>query len=878
MISEWLEEALLMAERRRKSVVGFRVVVEAAPGKVEQVKAELRRLGFKVIGSVSNFVVVDLKEPADLEKVDRIEGVEYVSYEKKFWPMAYGLDELFKKIAIAIDPLLNKLSTPDLEKLGFSFKPAAEIPSPVRALVDNVKVLANVAVNPSQIFKYVKWAFPLAPPVIARADWKLVTYTRELLGVPRDNRLSTRTYVGVIDTGVRYGPGLGSLAEIKSISLTYEPPIDTMSHGCLRNVKVYTTFCGLVDIEDLWNNLDTKPISVADGEYKPFAEPVFTIGLNGVSEAKGVFRVRSNKKVVIDTPMGVIEATPWHKFYVANPKKSKDGHRRWYCGCEMIEKRADELEPIGANLKGDWLVFKAYNGESWSLGLSPELAYLGGLVAGDGTIIYQNVNLKTGKVYNRRRGTINEVRIHDKNLEFLETLKAKYGGVIRKDPDNSYSLEIYSKDFVERIIPYLKPPINDLEALRAWVAGFFDAEGYVEFKENRPSDGVKICNTDKQLLELLRDVLNAVGVPCSIRSGGVSKGSVTYHLVPLVPQLFYKFVEPYCIRRKEELSKAIRSANPSASGRKVKYVDGHVLVPVKNVRIEDCDEYFYDLADTTEGNYSASGFIVHNSWCHACAFGKPAITRYGSFYPVANAPKSMHVKVFSAFGPCSGYQVMKAMELCAQAGCKVVSMSLGGTLTEPVDKDPECRLLDQLTEKYGTVFVVAAGNEDGHFEIGSPGAALKALTVAALDWKKVYHTSSYSSRGWQGKWYLKHKDVFEEHYSKWGDKFLKPDCGGIGGDRDSQIVSACSPWYDGLYDFVPDGWDLMIGTSMATPHIAGLVALAIDRGLLPQNVDKIKEVLRKTASDEYIFGGEIVDDKSHEQGWGVFKWERLRRG
>ena len=485
-ISEWLETALKMAERRRKNVYGFRVVVEVQPNKTDYVAQVLRKKGFRVIGTVENFIIVDVKEPADLYEIERIPEVVYISKEKIFWPTAYGIDELFKRIGIAKDPILSKLSMGDLEKLGFKFKPAAEIPSPLSAIIEN----ALFILNPPKILKNLK----LTPfPVITRADWKLVTYTRELLGVPKDNKLTTRTYVGVIDTGVRYGPGLGLPHEIKSVSLTYEPPIDTMSHG---------------------------------------------------------------------------------------------------------------------------------------------------------------------------------------------------------------------------------------------------------------------------------------------------------------------------------------------------------------------------------------------SWCHACAFGRPAITRYGYFYPVANAPKSLHVKVFAAFGPCSSYQVMKAMEICAKNGCKVVSMSLGGTLTEPIDKDPECKLLNTLYEKYKTIFVVAAGNEDGEFEIASPGAALKALTVAAADWKQKYHTSSYSSRGWQGKYYAKNKDVFEEHYRRWGDEFIKPDVAGIGGDRNSQIVSACSPWYDGLYDFLPDGWDLMIGTSMATPHIAGLIALAIDKGIVPQNIDIIKAKIKRSSRD-WIFDGEIMDGKSKNQGWGILHWSRL---
>ncbi|MEM4701780.1 MAG: S8 family serine peptidase, partial [Candidatus Bathyarchaeia archaeon] len=207
-------------------------------------------------------------------------------------------------------------------------------------------------------------------------------------------------------------------------------------------------------------------------------------------------------------------------------------------------------------------------------------------------------------------------------------------------------------------------------------------------------------------------------------------------------------------------------------------------------------------------------------------------------------------------------QIMKAMEMCAVKGCKVVNMSLGGPLEGSVEEDPECVLAEKLYRQYGTNFIVAAGNDGEEWSINSPGASPYVLCVAAIDWKTM-DTSSYSSRGPQARWYMENKDAYDRDYAKYGENFLKPDVAGIGGDRESQIVAAVSLWYDAFYDLVPDGFDLMIGTSMATPHCSGLVALAMDRGLVG-NVDDVKARMAR-------FGEKTVD-----KGYGLLIWSKLQ--
>jgi subtilisin family serine protease len=70
-----------------------------------------------------------------------------------------------------------------------------------------------------------------------------------------------------------------------------------------------------------------------------------------------------------------------------------------------------------------------------------------------------------------------------------------------------------------------------------------------------------------------------------------------------------------------------------------------------------------------------------------------------------------------------------------------------------------------------------------------------------------------------------------------------------------------------VYSTVPgNGYAFMSGTSMAAPHVAGLIALMKQRNprLTPSN---IADIIFESADDVYN-GFYAVDDKQWEQGYG----------
>ncbi|GGM10019.1 S8 family peptidase [Promicromonospora citrea] len=173
--------------------------------------------------------------------------------------------------------------------------------------------------------------------------------------------------------------------------------------------------------------------------------------------------------------------------------------------------------------------------------------------------------------------------------------------------------------------------------------------------------------------------------------------------------------------------------------------------------------------------------------------------------------------------------IIAGMEWVAAQGADVVNMSLGESERYTDGTDPFSLAVDRLSAQYGTLFVVAAGNEGGNgpSTVNTPGAATSALTVGAVD--DADEVPYFSGRG-----------------PRAGDFAIKPDVTAPG----VEIVAARAA---GTSEGESDGpYVAFSGTSMATPHVAGAAAL-LKQARPELTGPELKSVLMGSA--RHTFGG-----------------------
>jgi subtilisin family serine protease len=191
---------------------------------------------------------------------------------------------------------------------------------------------------------------------------------------------------------------------------------------------------------------------------------------------------------------------------------------------------------------------------------------------------------------------------------------------------------------------------------------------------------------------------------------------------------------------------------------------------------------------------------------------------------VGVAPEASLLVAGVLVGDATLETLIQGIAWAVENGANIINMSLGFSYYEPLFS----QIFNMLIEQYGILPVVAIGNEN-HGNSSSPGNAYNALSVGALE------------KGLRGKFNV---PFFSSGASlvfpgTSHDAITKPDVVAPG----VQVYSAVPPekTSQGTFEY-----SYMDGTSMATPHVAGVAALLM--AAKPQApVSAIMDVLKETA-------------------------------
>ncbi|MDT3700210.1 MAG: S8 family serine peptidase [Thermincola sp.] len=219
----------------------------------------------------------------------------------------------------------------------------------------------------------------------------------------------------------------------------------------------------------------------------------------------------------------------------------------------------------------------------------------------------------------------------------------------------------------------------------------------------------------------------------------------------------------------------------------------------------------------------------------------------GKIKGVAPGAQVMALKVLDSAGYGDLITITEAMTYAASHGAKIINLSLGFPVGGNNGGGIPTKLLDNLTEKYGVVFVVAAGNEGpGLSTVAAPGDARAALSVGAFTTPEMWKT--------QYGWDVPNESLW--FFSSMGprrDGAVSPSVVAPGS------VMSTVPLRNGQQYFLSEG------TSMAAPHLSGAIALlmeVVDREKLDVTPHGLKRAIE--------LGARQIDGyQPAEQGYGA---------
>src|SRR3989344_2130185 len=216
----------------------------------------------------------------------------------------------------------------------------------------------------------------------------------------------------------------------------------------------------------------------------------------------------------------------------------------------------------------------------------------------------------------------------------------------------------------------------------------------------------------------------------------------------------------------------------------------------------------------------------HGTHCCGTIAGKVNDSLIG----VAPEATCYAVRVLNAQGYGSEINVIRGIEWCIDQGMNVVSMSLGSSRESTVEEEVCKAAFD-----HGVIVVAAAGNEG--FGPSYPAAYPGVIAVAAVDRDNKHPSFS----------------------NVW----------------DTNDISA--PGVNIYSTYLRHGYTELTGTSMATPHISGVAALAVSLQL--HDPGRFEQAMKKSAKHlgkEDVFGAGLVQAQTLVNAIGGARYGRRK--
>lgn len=347
------------------------------------------------------------------------------------------------------------------------------------------------------------------------------------------------------------------------------------------------------------------------------------------------------------------------------------------------------------------------------------------------------------------------------------------------DPDTPFSATTSATPIPGRyVVVFDSPEATEpgrfgVRALDNEVPAVLEAQGF-SLDEYFPRLGVAVVDSDSPQLSELRERCSREGMPLRI-----------------VPEVRYHILSEATFTDTPELTWGVQAVLAVESG----FTGNGIRVAVLDTGFDAGHPDFVGRDVTTEsfvpGEDSHDGH-GHGTHCIGTSCG-PRSLPGARGYGVALGASIYAGKVLGSDGSGSDSGILAGIDWALQHDCHIISMSLGADVREV---HPPYVAAGRRALERGTLIVAAAGNNAQRSSgnpgfVGAPANSPYIMSVAALD--STLNVANFSARTLPGR----------------GGQV---DISGPG-------VNVYSSWP------MPKRYNTISGTSMATPHVAGVAAL-----------------------------------------------------